>query len=70
MRTETDKTSRTLRRSGDVGERKVLHTEVRGLHACKEVRGKFGAHQFKVMDEHAPRRTTLKERTVKADHPR
>ena len=32
-----------------VRERKVLHTEVRGLDACKSILGKFVAHQFVVL---------------------
>lgn len=51
-------------------EREVTHTEVRGLHACKSVLGKFGFPPVLSGSGRALRRTSFKVQTVKAGHPR
>ena len=52
-----------------VGEREITRTEVRRLHACKSVLGKFGFPPVLSGSGRALRRTSFKVQTVKAGHP-
>src|SRR6185437_56727 len=71
LRYENRKMKTSLRRKREAlreSEREILHTEVRGLHACNSVVGKFGARWIVGVRRACTASRIFKEQTVETDH--